>query len=248
MSRGCEHAGADLDLLALPPRLAERRWLRAELDPVAIECALCDAEHLGSVDGDPGHKTATLSDKKRARILARHHHRCAVPGCRSARHLDVHHIVHQEDGGGHQDWNLVGLCAGHHRAHHRGQLAIDGRAPDAIRFEWIRPCEEPGARASTNAGQHAHVGPNARQRAHVGSNGRHVQDEPGTARDPAARPSKLSVATLRTQARDALVGLGWKIAIAGSAVDEALAQVGSKASIDALIREALRRCPKPTTS
>ena len=53
---------------------------RAELDPAAIECALCDAEHLGSVDGEHGRKKATLTDRKRKRIIARHHHRCAVPG------------------------------------------------------------------------------------------------------------------------------------------------------------------------
>jgi len=53
--------------------------------------------------------------------------------------------------------------------------------------------------------------------------------------------------TMRTQARDALVGLGWKIAIAGAAVDAAYAQVGSEVSIPTLIREALRRCPKPSS-
>jgi hypothetical protein len=52
---------------------------------------------------------------------------------------------------------------------------------------------------------------------------------------------------LRTQARDALVGLGWKIAIASSAVDEAWARLGADASIEMLIREALRRCPRPTS-
>jgi len=120
----------------------ERGWrdgagFRAELAPAELACAQCDAEHLGAVDCEqPGRKQPTLSDKKRKRIIARDHHRCAVPGCRSARNIDVHHIVHQEDGGGHQDWDLVATCAGHHRMHHRGWLAIEGRAPDAIRFEW----------------------------------------------------------------------------------------------------------------
>ena len=199
----------------------ERGWqdgagFRAELDPAELACALCDAEHLGSVDcEEPGRKQPTLSDKKRTRIIARHHHRCAVPGCRSARNLDVHHIVHQEHGGGHQDWNLVALCAGHHRMHHRGWLAIEGRAPEGIRFEWK---------------QRAHVGPNERP------------DEDKSEERAGAR---FGDAAMRTQARDALVGLGWRAGIARAAVDEACAHVGVGVRIEELIAEALRRCPRP---
>ena len=80
---------------------------RAELDPAQIACAMCDGEHLGPVDGEPERKTSKLSKRKRARILARHSHRCAVPGCRSAKNIDIHHVVHQVHGGGNQDWNLV---------------------------------------------------------------------------------------------------------------------------------------------
>jgi len=179
---------------------------KAELEPAEISRALCDAEHLGPMEGEPERKKPTLSVRKRKRIIARHHHRCAVLGCRSARNLDVHHIVHQEDGGGHEDWNLVALCAGHHRAHHRGELAIEGRAPDAIRFEWTKDV-----------------------RARVGT-----------------KPIQ-SAGTVRAQARDALVGLGWKIAIASAAVNEACGQLGTHVPIDVLIREALRRCPLPTS-
>ena len=52
---------------------------------------------------------------------------------------------------------------------------------------------------------------------------------------------------MRTQARDALVGLGWKPAIARATVEEAIMHVDSAAPIDIVIREALRRCPKPTS-
>ena len=45
------------------------------------------------------------------------------------------------------------------------------------------------------------------------------------------------------QARDALVGLGWKPAIARAAVEEAWFHVGPDAAVERLIREALRRCP-----
>lgn len=92
--------------------------------------------------------------------------------------------------------------------HHRGWLAIDGRAPDGLRFEWKH---RPG------------------ENAHVGENHRHQFDD----------------AVIRAQAGDALVGLGWKPAIARRAVDEACAHAGTGLRIEQLITEALRRCPKP---
>jgi hypothetical protein len=48
---------------------------------------------------------------------------------------------------------------------------------------------------------------------------------------------------VRAQARDALVGLGWKPSIARAAVDEAWSHVRSDAALEPLICEALRRCP-----
>lgn len=50
---------------------------------------------------------------------------------------------------------------------------------------------------------------------------------------------------MRSQARDALAGLGWKPGIARTAVDEAIAHVGIDIRIEQLIHEALRRCPRP---
>ncbi len=215
----------------------ERGWQsgpggRAEVEPAEIDRALCDAEHLGSVDGEPGRKTLTLTPKKRARILARDHHRCTVPGCRSKRNLQVHHIVHQADGGGHEDWLLTVLCFGHHAQHHRGRLAIEGRAPDGLRFAFRRPGD-----ADVDANdRHAPVGANERH-AHRATSVAHRAD--------AADVTRLVPVAMRIQARDALVGLGWKVSIAGAAVEEAVARVGSDATIDVLIREALRRCPRP---
>ena len=57
--------------------------------------------------------------------------------------------------------------------------------------------------------------------------------------------SKLDAAIVRTQAREALVGLGWKTAIAGPAVTAAAAALGSDVTLERLIFEALRRCPMP---
>ena len=135
------------------------------------------------------------------------------------RSIDIHHVVHQEHGGGHEDWNLVALCSGHHIAHHRSDLAIEGRAPDGIRFEWKhRP----------------------RENAHVGSK---VPHQRAVANERVS--SRFGDAAMRAQARDALVGLGWKSGIARAAVDEAIAHAGTDIPIERLISEALRRCPKP---
>ena len=57
--------------------------------------------------------------------------------------------------------------------------------------------------------------------------------------------SKLTTATIRVQARDALVGLGFRSREASTAVDAALAEAGTSASIEVLLRAALQHCPKP---
>jgi len=53
---------------------------------------------------------------------------CRVPGCGRNRHVEVHHIVHFEDGGGTDTADLVSLCPRHHRLHHQGKLGITGNA------------------------------------------------------------------------------------------------------------------------
>lgn len=57
--------------------------------------------------------------------------------------------------------------------------------------------------------------------------------------------SRLDAAILRTQARAALIGLGWKPAIAHAAVDAVAAAQGMEMSLERLIFESLRRCPTP---
>jgi hypothetical protein len=64
--------------------------------------------------------------------------------------------------------------------------------------------------------------------------------------DGAIVRSKLDAAVLHAQAKQALVGLGWKPAIAQSAVAATLAALGPAAPLEQLIFEALRRCPRPT--
>jgi hypothetical protein len=57
--------------------------------------------------------------------------------------------------------------------------------------------------------------------------------------------SKLDAAILRTQAKAALTGLGWKPAIAHAAVTAAAAAQGADVTLERLIFESLRRCPVP---
>src|SRR5207247_2169004 len=61
----------------------------------------------------------------------------------------------------------------------------------------------------------------------------------------ATTESSFETSATRAQAKDALVALGWKAAIAAGAVDAAITALGGAAAIEVIIREALRRCPRP---
>ncbi|HEX3759791.1 MAG TPA: hypothetical protein VHW23_13850 [Kofleriaceae bacterium] len=65
-------------------------------------------------------------------------------------------------------------------------------------------------------------------------------------RDQSKPVCKLDAAILRTHARAALTGLGWKPAIAYAAVDAAVAAQGADLTLEQLIFESLRRCPAPS--
>jgi hypothetical protein len=108
------------------------------VSPEVFERASCDAKLLGSLDAaTPERVTTTVTPRIREQVFARDHHRCTVPGCRSARNLEVHHIVEQERGGRHELWNLTLLCSGHHAALHAGLLTMQGQAPYLIEFRWV---------------------------------------------------------------------------------------------------------------
>jgi hypothetical protein len=101
------------------------------ISPAVFERAACDAQWLGNVDGERARAVQDVTPATRTFVFARDKHRCRVPGCRSARNIEVHHIVHREDGGSHEPSNLVCLCSGHHDAHHDGRLIVRGTA-DAL--------------------------------------------------------------------------------------------------------------------
>ncbi len=98
----------------------------------------CDAEHIGDLESDELTRvTPTVPAAIRRKVFHRDHFACVVPGCRSTRHLDLHHVVHREDGGDHSMRNLAVVCFGCHQRHHAGHLRITGDAPN-LQFEWQR--------------------------------------------------------------------------------------------------------------
>jgi hypothetical protein len=106
-----------------------------EVGPEIVEMAECDAQWIGSTHvGDPERAKQDIPPATRRQIVRREHGRCAVPGCRSSRYLDIHHIRSRADGGDHDPANLCLLCDAHHTAVHRGFLIIEGRAPHGLRF------------------------------------------------------------------------------------------------------------------
>ena len=111
--------------------------------PSTVARAECDAQRVGDIDPETGELERTTQDippKTREYVMIRDNHRCQTPGCRSAMHLEVHHIVHRQDGGTHDPSNLSVLCSGCHARHHEGALRLTGTAPDHLVFE--RPHEQ----------------------------------------------------------------------------------------------------------
>jgi RuvA, C-terminal domain len=170
-----------------------------EVGPEVIERARCDAELLGSLTAaQPARVTTTVTPRLRRQVLARDHHRCTAPGCRSARNLDLHHIEYQRDGSEHELWNITVLCSGHHQQLHDGALVIRGKAPDALEFVWREP-----------------------------------------------RGDGAGTAAIDRDAREALLAAGYKPREARAAVEHARPHVGADATLEQVIREALRCCAVP---
>ncbi|MBV9953501.1 MAG: DUF222 domain-containing protein [Acidimicrobiia bacterium] len=140
----CEHDETDtLRLQAhlgsvLPDRL--RRYL------------LCDATvaPVLRVDGVPvsvGRAQHIVPDRTR-RLVERRDGGCRVPGCPNSRGIQVHHIVHWEDGGPTDTDNLCCLCRRHHRLLHNGVISITGDADDpdglTVTDRWNRRLDPTG--------------------------------------------------------------------------------------------------------
>lgn len=222
--------------------------------PAAVDRALCDAQHIGSIDGtEPDRAYQDIPPSVARLVWRRDGGRCRVPGCRSSRGLELHHLIHRADGGSHDASNIVLACSACHQAHHDGRVTISGTAD---RIEVRRPGAYAGTTnaATPAAYSSAHVGatPAARPDARVSATpvacpdahaGAAPVDRPGAHADAV---SKLDGAVVRAQAKAALTGLGWKPTIAHAAVAAAAAALGTEPSLERLIVEALRRCPVPS--
>ena len=200
--------------------------VRVELSAAEIERAKCDAIVVDDDAGERAH--SVIPARTRRKVLVRDGFKCTVPGCRSARNLEAHHIVHQEDGGDHSEGNLTTLCGGHHKCHHDRVLQISGTAPDHLVFMRNgRPLEAIDRPLQPMDMQEAEAG-------HV-----RLAHSERLAKETANGDS----AAVIDEARQALTQMGFKAAVARRAVHRASAHVGAaEAGLVVLIREALRNC------
>jgi hypothetical protein len=237
---GGEHDGRATYQIALTVcRRCDQAWqegggVLVAVDAATLERARCDAQHIGSLDGDaPERAYQDIPPSIDRFVRRRDGGRCQTPGCRSSLGLEIHHVVHREHGGTNDPSNLTLRCSSCHDAHHRGLLTISGTAPNAL--VTIRHHEPHAPRVKVPLDHAAPVSAPAPSAAATAATARN-------AHVGAPSPSRFEDAAMRAQARDALVAAGWKRAIATAAVDEARAN-GPVSSLEAMIREALRRCP-----
>ena len=79
---------------------------------------------------EPVRAKQDIPPKTRRFILRRDGGKCALPWCRAAANLEIHHIIAREDDGTNDPDNLILLCDGHHTQLHEGLITITGKAPD----------------------------------------------------------------------------------------------------------------------
>jgi hypothetical protein len=123
-----------------------------------LEMANCDGQTFrvaAETDTHVGHTESRAKQSIPPSVRRLVHHRdggrCRLPGCRHAVFVDVHHIDAKADGGSHDPENLVTLCSAHHRALHRGELVVEGRASDGLAFRHADGSEYGSRSASPHA-------------------------------------------------------------------------------------------------
>ena len=88
------------------------------------------ARERAECDGPDQRATQTIPPAIRRFVWRRDHGKCRVPGCRSARNLEIHHIVRRADSGTHDPMMLILCCGSCHAAHHRGDRLSGATAAD----------------------------------------------------------------------------------------------------------------------
>ncbi|MDB4962134.1 MAG: endonuclease [Myxococcales bacterium] len=120
------------------------------LDMATTLRMMCDSARVGDLESDEVERLVpAIPYPTRRKAFIRAKFACEVPGCRSKRCLDVHHIVFRSMGGTNKLSNLLVLCSGHHQALHEGRLSITGRSPDDLVFEFRRDWDEEVHRTMT---------------------------------------------------------------------------------------------------
>jgi hypothetical protein len=109
------------------------------ISDAAAEMIACDAQHLPQPSPQLGatprpRATQSIPPAIRREVLRRHSSRCAVPGCKNHRYLDIHHCDLRSEGGTHDPERLIALCGTHHLALHRCTLCIDGTFTSGFTF------------------------------------------------------------------------------------------------------------------
>jgi hypothetical protein len=220
------------------------------VDAATVERAECDAQHLGSIDAEvPARAHQDIPPAVRRLVSVRDGGCCQIPGCRSTRNLDLHHLEHRANGGGHEPSNIVTACGSCHRAIHEGHLIVSGTAgrvivhrpgvPTEIDIDGSISCElDAELDGVASAPRVSHVGHSSDAAPQSLVVDAACASHVGCADSPR---SKLDHAIVRSQARDALVGAGWTRSIACDAVDAALRE-NAEAPLEQIVRVALRFC------
>src|SRR3990172_7948499 len=70
------------------------------------------------------------------KVIARDGYRCSVPGCRSRKNLQAHHVRWRSRGGKDSIDNLTTLCSAHHlHGVHELRIKVTGVAPHGLVWE-----------------------------------------------------------------------------------------------------------------
>ncbi len=187
-----------------------------ELRDAELHRAECDAEIVCEEEGERPRVTSAIPSRIRKQVWRRDRGRCRVPGCRATRNLDVHHIVHRADGGGHDSSNLIVLCSGHHMLHHDGLLGIHGRAPDELAFARDgKPLVDARSASEQAASQ--------------------------SLRERSAKRSRFDNVVTLEHAKQALMQLGFKARAARHALETVSAHVGADADVATLVQAVMKR-------
>jgi len=149
--------------------LDDRGHVAPEAERLRILCDHRFEAVLHGPDRTPlsvGRATRHINRKLRRAVLHRDRFCCTVPGCTARHGLEIHHIIHWEHGGPTDTSNLTTQCRHHHRAHHHGELHIEGNpdlpsgTPGALQIGPPgRPLPSTGTHPPPPPHPHGNIGP-----------------------------------------------------------------------------------------